>query len=987
MSQAGSRQDELPDLGWLGRVLAWLPFGPRSTVVTRPGTRISFSLHTLAWLGLCAVMGYAGAVQANGAAYLLAFSTLALGALSYAYARANLRGLEVRVGASPLYQSGLGEVLPVELRAATGMTPCGLEILVIGAAKSTFVEQIPSGQSVRLQLRLPASAGPVKLLLRSAYPLGLLRAQRVVNVELTRRALPQASGNLPLPQPLSQPTNTAAGRSGAQSIPSREGDDFGGLREWQPGDSPKHIDWRAVARGRPLLVKTWTRGVNETVPMDWEALPLPVGERAGQLVRWIQMCEQQGHAYSLKLPSQTIPAGQGEAHARRCFAALAEIHTGGLSAAETTRPVKVPASHEHRAGVPRGPLALLSAVLFFIALPLQDLVALPVLLLLFLSLSYRSLLTQPVKHRWLPLAVIVIGIAGVYFSQGDLMSMEAGIAVLVVLTGGKMLESRTPHDFQVIAIIGWFLCLCGLMADQSITRSLLMFTAYILIAGCMVRFRRGVPGVWVPARLTGRILLQALPLVVLLFLTFPRVSLDYLVRLGSGRTAVTGVPSSLDPGKVLQVARSTETAFRVEFPDGNMPPNNQRYWRCVVLWDCQGLSWSRGLTLSYAPSGNRERQGQDIRQIITLEPHGQYWLPGLDYPLRGSGGGTGYQLSSERVLNSHDTVRKMRQIEIHSRPQLTWEPLPDFQRNAALRVPVLSASLRQLAQGWREGAANDTEVVQAGLNYLRTQGFEYTLEPGSYLGPTALEDFFLRRRVGFCEHFSASFATLMRAAGVPSRVVMGYLGGELSMTGTHMIVRQSDAHSWAEVWLDGAGWMRVDPTAALAPGRLDLGLQSFLGGEEALERQRNSFLWRSMEQARQVWEQVNYQWYKMIINFDGESQFGWLSWLGASGLKKSYLLIISAFLVVLMAGIMGLWLRRPARQTDPWQQTWRRFCRHLESLGLPARRENEGPLAYAQRLSGSKPEVVALAQQYASARYGAQGSSPKSFEKAWRALR
>lgn len=987
MSQIGRMHAESPASGWLGRVFSWRPWARNSaTRVRAAGTRIRLNLHTVAWFGLCCVMGYAGAVQSNGAAYLLAFLTGALGVMSYVYARANLRGLEVRVGASPVHQTGLGDVLPVELRAASGMTPCGIEVLIIGAAKSTFVDQIPSGQSVRLQLRLPAGNAPVKLLLRSAFPLGLLRAQRVVNVELTRHAVPPASGNLPLPPSHSQMTG-AEGRSGARSLPSREGDDFAGLREWQPGDSPKHIDWRAVARGRPLLVKSWARGVSETVPMDWENLSLPSGERAGQIVRWIQMCEQQGLSYSLKLPGQEIASGQGESHARRCLAALAELHAGGMTATETTKPVKVPASHEHRAGVPRGPLALLSIVLFLTALPLQDLVALPVLVLLFLSLSYRSLIAQPVRYRWLPLSVIVLGLAGVYASQGDLMTMEAGIAVLIVLTGGKMLESRTPHDFQVIAIIGWFLCLCGLLADQSITRSVLMFVSYMMITGCMVRFRRGVPGVWAPARLTGRLILQAMPLVLLLFVAFPRVSLDYLVRLGSGRTAVTGVPSSLDPGKVLQVARSTETAFRVEFPDGNMPVNNQRYWRCVVLWDCQGLSWTRGLPMSYAPAAGRPQPG-DIRQTITLEPHGQYWLPGLDCPLRGSDGRSTYQLSSERLLQSHDTVRKMRQFEVLSRPQMVWEPLPEYQRKAALQVPSsLSASLQKLAQKWRSGAANDMEVVQTGLEYLRTQGFEYTLEPGAYLGAGALEEFFLNRRVGFCEHFSASFATLMRAAGVPSRVVMGYLGGEMSMTGTHMIVRQSDAHSWAEVWLDGSGWTRVDPTAALAPGRLDLGLQNFLGGEEALERQRNSFLWRSMEQVRLLWEHVNYQWYKMVINFDGESQFGWLSWLGLSGLKQMYLFIICVFLVILVAGLLAAWLRRPARDLDPWQQTWRLFCRHLESLGLPARRANEGPLAYAERLRAKKPEVVELAQQYATARYGAAGNSVKAFEKAWRTLR
>jgi len=913
--------------------------------------------------------------------------TGSLGVMSYVYARANLRGLEVRVGTEPVQRPGMGEVLPVELRAASGHPPCGVEVLLMGAAKATFVEQIPQGESVRLHLRLPPGNVPLKLLLRSAYPLGLLQAQRVVEVELIRRAIPPASGHLPLPEVKLQEAGTE-GRSGRLSKLSREGDDFAGVREWQPGDSPRHIDWRAVARGRPLMVKTWASGGSAALHMDWETLPLPEPERAGQLVRWIQMAEQQGLSYSLNLPDEKIAVGQGESHARRCLQALAELHAGGLSAVETAKSLRIPASYEHTAEVPRGPLALLSAVLFLTVLPLQDLVALPILALLFLCVCYRSLITHPVKGRLLPLLVAAVGVGGVYLTQGSLMTMEAGIAVLITLAGGKLLESRTPHDFQVIAMIGWFLCLCGLLTDQGIGRSVMMFSSFAVMTGCMFRFRRGLPGIMEPARQTGRLLLQALPLVVLLFLLFPRFNPDYLERMGAGRTTVTGVPSSLDPGKVLQVARSTATAFRVEFPKGNMPPNNERYWRCVVLWECQGLSWTRGMGLNYAQRLAGPMAG-DIQQIITLEPHGQIWLPALDYPIHYAEGQRISGLSTERLLWAYDTVRKVRQVDVTSRPNLPPEGLPPHHRTAALELPSsLPASLQRLADDWRAASANDAEVVQAGLEYLRTQGFEYTLEPGSYLGPKALEEFVLRRKIGFCEHFSAAFATLMRAAGVPSRVVMGYLGGEMSITGTHLIVRQSDAHSWTEVWLEGSGWTRIDPTAALAPGRVNLDLQSYLlGDEEALERQRNSLLWRFMQQVRLFMDQLNYQWYKMVISFDEDAQFGWLTWLGFNSVRPVFLLTLSVFLVLLVSIVLTLWLRRPARDNDPWRRAWSRLCRRLELLGLPTKRDNEGPLAYARRVGVDRPPVMDLARQYAEARYGTSATSLKAFEKAIRDLR
>ncbi|TDU68146.1 transglutaminase-like putative cysteine protease [Prosthecobacter fusiformis] len=967
-----------------GRMRAFFKKGPAQDFSFT--TRVRMNLHTVSWFGLCCTMGYAGAVQANGAAYLLAFMTGALGVMSYVYARANLRGLEVRVGAAPVQLAGKGEVLPVELRASYGHAPCGIEVILVGAPESSFVEEVVNGQPVRLHLRMPPAGQPLRLLLRSAYPLGLLKAQRLVNVELTRHAVPAASGDLALPQGTVL-SSGSDGRSGGYSPPSREGDDFAGVREWQPGDSPRHIDWRAVARGRPLMVKTWAKGTSEAVAMDWETLPLPVAERAGQMVRWIQMCEQQGLSYSLKLPGQEISAGQGESHARRCLAALAELHAGGATSAETPQSARVPASYERRIGVPRGPLGLLSAVLFMTVLPLQDLVAVPVLVLFFLSLSYRSLIARPLKHRWLPLSVTALGVAGLYFTQGDLLSMEAGIALLIVLSGGKMLESRSPHDFQVMAMIGWFLCLCGLLADQSIGRAVLMFGAYALITGCMVRFRRGVVGWKIPARQTTRLLLQALPMVVILFVIFPRVSLDSLVRLGSRRTTVTGIPTSLDPGKVLQIAKNTERAFRVEFPEGVIPSNNQRYWRCVVLWDCWGLSWNRGLGLSYGPR-IRQAEAGDIRQTITLEPHGQTWLPALDYPVYGTDGRADLTLHAERLLSAHEPVRKQRRLNVLSRPQLVWEPLPESHRLAALQVPRdFSVNLRSLAEQWRQASANDQQVVEAGLNYLRTQGFKYTMEPGTYLGPGALEEFVLRRRIGFCEHFSAAFASLMRAAGVPSRVIMGYQGGEMSMTGTHLIVRQSDAHSWTEVWLEGAGWTRIDPTAVLAPGRVNQGLQSFmLGGEEELERQRDTWWWQIRERTELFWDQVNDQWYQ-VISFDEESQFGWLSWLGVSGAQQVYLLLGSFFIVLLLLGILNLWLRRPARDTDAWRLAWERLCRHLEGLGMPARRANEGPQAYALRIASERPQVMELAQQYAESRYGTKAASLTAFKKAVRLLR
>jgi transglutaminase-like putative cysteine protease len=309
-------------------------------------------------------------------------------------------------------------------------------------------------------------------------------------------------------------------------------------------------------------------------------------------------------------------------------------------------------------------------------------------------------------------------------------------------------------------------------------------------------------------------------------------------------------------------------------------------------------------------------------------------------------------------------------------------------RQAALQLPArLPDSLRSLVEGWRREAAGPEEIVQAALRYFATEGFQYTLEPGTYLGPTALEDFLLRRRTGFCEHFSAAFATLMRLAGVPSRIVMGYLGGEYSERGGYMIVRQSDAHAWTEVWLEGSGWTRVDPTVSAAPARGDLDLESYLLGDvEALERFRSSYWGRGLQQFRLFWDHLNFQWYNTVVSFDEETQLEWLSWLGLSGLPRRELLL-GVSLGGLAMALLGLhfWLRRPARDPDPWARAWREICARLERQGLPPRRAGEGPLAYAERAAPGHPEILALARRYAEGRYGPAPADARAFRRAARA--
>ncbi|WP_395746264.1 transglutaminaseTgpA domain-containing protein [Prosthecobacter sp.] len=948
--------------------------------------RVRWNRHTLALLAIVAGMWYAAEAQSNGAAHLIALLTATMGLLSWLHARANLRGLSIRlVGARPAVQDAARSI-PVELRATGAASPCGLEVFVLGAAVPVFVERVPAGEAVYVDLPPPLrqTGGALQLRVRSVYPLGLFTAECVVETAWVRRVHPEPAGDLPLPAPdtarQGDLVTTAAFRGHGAG-----GDDFAGLREWRAGDSPRHIDWRAVARGGPLMVKAWSSGVQGVVVLDWTKMPLEEGARAAQIAQWMETCEEEGRPYELRVPGAIIRAGHGPAHLRRCLDALSTQTSTGAGAAVSNdlkaAKAESPVSLEQSVFLPARPLLFLSLALLMAILPLHGYIAMSGLVVCALCLIWRGVLRMGVPHLLVRIAVIIAGAVAVYFSYGELEGMEPGIALLLVLAGAKVLESRTPREFQVLALIGWFLAFCAVLLGSHLSRAVWTVVILLFITGCMVRFRRSIPGARAPLRVTAVLFAQALPLAVLLFFVFPRGLLDLGSALGRSRFGQTGIDNVLEAGNIARVAQSSNVAFRVRFPDGNLPANEARYWRCLTLWNCEGLRWTRGDRLSYLPQLPRLKKGGDVRQIIDLEAHGKRWLPALDRPLVARLRGEELSPEFDQSLVSPVSVQNSERFEVISRYFLPAEgeavrDLPEDHREAALQLPEnISPKLRQLTDYWESVTQTDEQLVNLAISYVKTQGFSYSLEPGVYQGPQAMEDFFLRRRVGFCEHFSASFATLMRMAGVPSRIVVGYLGGEYSdHNGGYLIVKQSDVHAWTEVWLEKFGWVNIDPTAALAPDRVNIDLSALLaGGAEEAERQRRTLLGRTLQRLRLWWDSVNYGWQNQIIDYNQESQRGLLESMGLRQ-SKLVLLIPSAAFVLLGALLITWWLRRPAKHADPWMRLWQRLGRRLAGAGIPAGTASEGPLAFAERVARTRPDLAAqmtrMTEMYVSGRYG-----------------
>jgi hypothetical protein len=481
----------------------------------------------------------------------------------------------------------------------------------------------------------------------------------------------------------------------------------------------------------------------------------------------------------------------------------------------------------------------MAAALLFTLPPFFDSLAVWVPSLFLLSLALKFWMeTRGYRLRSvvLKLMLVATAVTTAFFSYSSVRGVEAGISLLVVLMSLKILEAHTAREFRVMVLIGWMLCLCGFFLSQDLTTALCLLIAFALLAVALIQFHRGAaPGaVWPPVGTTCKLLLQASPLVVLFFLLFPRINTGFWFELRPFRSANTGFSDRLSPGSIAALANSSEIAFRAEFPGSSTRPSGPMYWRGLVMWRCNGMEWrgpydprpkSSSSTRGFAgnsglpvPSAN----AKEIQQRITLAPNGARWMFALDRPIKTV---PGAMLARGDYLLSVQPIRKSRRYAVVSSESSGTE-ITAKERSDALEVPAsISPAVRDLAHSWTVQNRDSRGVVNAALQFFRTQGFSYSLTPGEY---DSLEEFLFRRRVGFCEHYATSFATLMRLAGIPARVVVGYLGGEYNDLGHFFLVRQADTHAWCEVWLPENGWTRVDPTAAVAPGRASLDLTTFL---------------------------------------------------------------------------------------------------------------------------------------------------------------
>jgi transglutaminase-like putative cysteine protease len=588
--------------------------------------------------------------------------------------------------------------------------------------------------------------------------------------------------------------------------------------------------------------------------------------------------------------------------------------------------------------------------------------------------SYLAYSGKPLPKRWLLMLITFAGTGGIVLTFHTLFGREAGVTLLMMLATLKLMELRKARDAMVLIYLACFIIITNFFYSQSIPTALYLLATLIVIVTTWVHLQAQRIALKPRLRIAAVLLLQALPLTLILFILFPRVQ-GPLWGLPQDAYASSGLDDKMSPGSLSRLSLSEAVAFRVIYND-KIPRRDQMYWRGPVLWDFDGRTWTPGRTvLTVAPKFTE--LDQQINYIVTLEPHNKTWLFALDVPDKLSVAATltyDFQVLNKEPVNARMRYAARSNLVYHANLE---EAVRQIQR--ALQLPrQFNPRARQLAGQWRvdlgrAGSKDDADIVRTALAYFNKQGFVYTLEP-PLLGADSVDDFLFTTRQGFCEHYASAFVFLMRAANVPARVVTGYLGGEFNDVGNYYIVRQSDAHAWAEVWLAQQGWVRVDPTAAIAPDRVERGLSAAVSDNAILPfMERNPPQW--MQNLRLNLDTLANQWNQWVLGYDTERQFAFLTRLGMESITWQKIALNMLAGIGLVITLFALFMLRHlyTRQPDKVQAAWLKLCRKLAQAGLP-RAAHEGAQDYAARIAMARPElgvaIQDIAARYSELRYG-----------------
>jgi transglutaminase-like putative cysteine protease len=535
----------------------------------------------------------------------------------------------------------------------------------------------------------------------------------------------------------------------------------------------------------------------------------------------------------------------------------------------------------------------------------------------------------------------------------------------------KLLETKRRRDQFVLLFISIFLIMSSLLREQFIWSLPYLVAGVVLTMTAWLRMSTSSPvSVTVSLKTAVRLLLYAVPLTTAMWIFFPRIATPFWAVPIDTSSATSGLSKEMSPGDISSLSLSNAVAFRVKF-QGAVPPPQQRYWRALVLHRFNGRTWS-GDEPAPDPRARREVEylGDPVRYQVTIEPTRQHFIFALDIPyewdLDGVFMGRRHQLARIQPIDQRIAYN----VVSHPTFRLNSE-LPDFWRSRYTRLPEnTNPRTLELARQMRDEAPGDEAFITNVLEKFNNEEFYYTLEPPA-LGSNPVDGFLFDTRRGFCEHYASAFAFMMRAVGIPSRVVLGYQGGEMNPMGAYMIVRQADAHAWTEAWLPGRGWYRIDPTAAVAPERIESGRSGamFDGIAASWGLSAPSEL---LYQLTLTWDVINAKWNDWILGYGPENQNKFMEWLGMEEPDwRQMMLTLIAIVTVLVAIISVLLLLR--YRPPPKDAAAILYQKFTDKAGVSPSR-GETPRAYAMRLALEKAAIAGDAEsitaQYLEARYG-----------------
>lgn len=617
---------------------------------------------------------------------------------------------------------------------------------------------------------------------------------------------------------------------------------------------------------------------------------------------------------------------------------------------------------------------------------------------------------SPKTNRFFQYGVVIAGLAIIIITYQTILGVDAGVAFLSLCLIGKLFELNQRRDAYIALTLSLFVVASLFLFEQSIFNAIMAMAGIVVVLYAMLQQNINpdvlqhhssqlanhkpdvadpAHGLWKPLL---RLLFQAIPLLIILFIFFPRIPPLWSVPTSQSQ-GKTGMTNEMSPGNIASLSQSTELSFRVLDPQNNLqnnlPPRSSLYWRGLVLTRFDGTSWTQlkdyradspvWSAMQYQPDWFRQNIPANARvgfnYQVLLEPTQQPWLFALDTPISNSrrvGLTREYNLKSAGEIYQRFSYNATQLNGI--KPDLD---LPVWMAQATLQLPEGSnPRTRQLAQQIFSQVGRDPQrYADYWLNWIRQQNFVYTLEPPTLSGQR-IDQFLFDTRRGFCEHYSSAYTFLMRAAGIPARVVVGYQGGEFAPDRQSWEVRQLDAHAWVEIWLAGKGWVRVDPTAAIAPERVERGMNNFIQqnqrvfGEGALSQLRyNQF--KALGQVRAWADYASYVWQRDVVGFDQSQQQGLLQrLLGIKSLYAQMLWLIGSFSLLLGVIIAIMWWRR-RKVWHPIDAPLQQLSRKLGKQHL-ARRDTEGMINWLERLS-AHPNYEQPAQQlialYQQARY------------------